>query len=274
VLGYSCAMRIIDVHTHVWPDTLAHSAISAVGAQGHIHPVYDGTVAGLKAAMDRAGVDVSVVLPVATKPGQVRTINDWAISLLDDPRIVPFGAMHPDLEDPAAEMARIRALGITGFKMHPEYQSFDPLDPRLAPVYAAAVEHGMTIYFHAGDDVAFDTVRGTPAVFAELLDEWPGLDAVLAHMGGYRCWSEVTEHLAGRDIYLDTAYTLGHLPDDEFVALARRHGCERVLFGTDGPWTDAAAQLAYLHRLPFTSAELTCILGGNAERMLARAAER
>jgi predicted TIM-barrel fold metal-dependent hydrolase len=265
-------MRIIDVHTHIWPDTLAPAAVSAVGAQGHIHPCYDGTIVGLEAAMDRAGIDVSVVLPVATKTGQVATINDWAASLLGDPRVVPFGAMHPDFPDPDAEIARMRTMGLTGFKMHPEYQSFDPLAPGLEPVYAAAVRYGMTLFFHAGGDVAFESVRGTPAVFAELLGEWPDLDAVLAHMGGFRQWHAVTGRLAGRDVYFDTAYTLGHLPDDEFVALAREHGCERVLFGSDGPWTDVAEQLAHLRRLPFTPAELDDILGLNAERMLARSA--
>jgi hypothetical protein len=265
-------MRIIDVHTHIWPDALAPAAVSAVGSQGHIGANYNRTVAGLEAAMDRAGVAVSVVLPVATKPSQVRTINDWAATLLKDPRIVPFGAMHPDFEDPRTEVARMRALGLTGFKMHPEYQAFEPLDPKLEPVYAAAIEYGMTLFFHAGGDVAFDSVRGTPEVFAKLLDAWPDLHAVLAHMGGFRQWHAVTGQLAGRDVYFDTAYTLGHLPDEEFVALAREHGCRRVLFGSDGPWTDAAQQLAHLRGLPFTAEELEDILGLNAERMLARAA--
>jgi predicted TIM-barrel fold metal-dependent hydrolase len=265
-------MPIIDVHTHIWPDALAPAAVSAVGSQGHISANYDGTVAGLKGAMDRAGVDLSVVLPVATKAAQVRTINDWAASLLSDPRIVPFGAMHPDLEGPRTEIARMRSLGITGFKMHPEYQSFDPLDPRLAPVYDAAVEFGMTLFFHAGGDVAFDTVRGTPEVFVELLETWPGLHAVLAHMGGFRQWHAVTGRLAGRDVYFDTAYTLGHLPDEDFVSLVREHGTDRVLFGSDGPWTDVAQQLEHLRRLPFTGDEFAAILGGSAETMLARAA--
>jgi hypothetical protein len=267
-------MRIIDVHTHIWPDALAPAAVSAVGSQGHIRPYYDGTVAGLTAAMDRAGVEQSVVLPVATKPGQVRTINDFSASLLGNPRFVPFGAMHPDYPDAATEIARMRGLGITGFKMHPEYQAFEPLAPQMDAIYAAAIEHGMTLFFHAGGDVAFDTVRGTPAVFAELLDRWPDLHAVLAHMGGFRQWHEVTGRLAGRDVYFDTAYTLGHLPDDEFVALVREHGTGRVLFGSDGPWTDEVEQLAHLRRLGFTPEELDAILRGNAERMIARAAGR
>jgi predicted TIM-barrel fold metal-dependent hydrolase len=263
-------MRIIDVHTHVWPDTLAAHAVSAVGGQGHISPNYDGTVDGLLASMDRAGIDVSVVLPVATKPAQVRTINDWAATLVGAERIVPFGAMHPDFEDPASELARLRGLGIKGFKMHPEYQTFEPCEPRMSPIYRAAVEQGMTLFFHAGGDVAFTSVRGTPDAFVELLDTWPDLHVVLAHMGGFRQWHAVSGRLAGRDVYFDTAYTLGHLPDDEFVSLAREHGVERVMFGSDGPWTDSADQIGQLRGLSFSAEELEAILGGNAERFLAR----
>jgi len=260
-------MRIIDMHTHAWPDALAPGAISTVGAQGHIAAHYDGTIAGLLGAMDRAGIDASVVLPVATKPTQVATINDW-IATTASARVVPFGAMHPDFPDPAAEIARMRSLGLRGFKMHPEYQAFEPCEERMRAIYAAAIEHGMILLFHAGGDVAFDSVRGTPEQFCTVLDEWPALTAVFAHMGGFRQWHVVTGRLAGRDSWFDTAYTLGHLPDDEFVALAREHGCDRVLFGTDGPWTDAGAQLKHLRSLPFTVEELAGILGGNAERLL------
>jgi predicted TIM-barrel fold metal-dependent hydrolase len=263
-------MRIIDVHTHIWPDALAPHAVSSVGSQGHISPNYDGTVAGLKASMDRAGIDASIVLPVATKAAQVRSINDWAVSLLPDDRLVPFGAMHPDFEDPAGELARLRAHGVRGFKMHPEYQAFDPCEDRMVPIYEAAVELGLTLFFHAGGDVAFTSVRGTPEAFVEVLDRWPRLHAVLAHMGGFRQWHAVIGCLAGRDVWFDTAYTLGHLPDEELVALAREHGTDRVMFGSDGPWTDSAGQLARLRALPFTPDELDAVLGGNAERFLSR----
>lgn len=261
-------MRIIDIHTHAFPDAVAAKAIPALVEEAGGHPVfYDGTVSGLLALMDRTGIDTSVMQPVATKPGQVASINDWSALHASD-RLVPFGAMHPALEDPAAEIARMADLGLRGFKMHPEYQDFAPDERRMDPIYDAALERGMTILFHAGIDIGLPTLRGTPASFAAVLDRRPGLRLVLAHMGAFRMWEEVAASLAGRDVYFDTAYTLGHLPDDDFVALARAHGAERVLFGSDGPWADPADELDRLRALPFTPEELDGILGGNAERLL------
>jgi uncharacterized protein len=78
----------------------------------------------------------------------------------------------------------------------------------------------------------------------------------------------VAELLAGRDVWLDTSYTLGHLPDDEFVSLLRAHGSDRVLFGSDGPWTDPAVEIGRLRGLGLTGGELEAVLGGNAERLL------
>jgi predicted TIM-barrel fold metal-dependent hydrolase len=152
--------------------------------------------------------------------------------------------------------------------MHSEYQQFAPDEPRLDPIWSAAAELGLIAFFHAGADIAVPTVRGTPGAFHRLLDRWPQLTVVLAHMGGYQMWAEVTEVLAGRDVWLDTSYTLGHLSDEEFVALIGAHGSDRVLFGSDGPWTDPAAEVAHLRRLGLAPAEIDGILGGNAERLL------
>lgn len=260
---------VVDIHTHAFADDIAPRAIPALleSAGGDLTAHYDGTVRGLVDAMDRCGVDVSVIQPVATKPSQVAPINDWAAARASA-RIVPFGAMHPDLEDPAREIARMGALGLRGFKLHPEHQSFSPHEPRLHAIYEAASDAGMIVLFHAGADVIHPTIHGTPAAFAELIDAFPRLTVVLAHLGGFREWEGVAEHLAGRDVWLDTAYTPGHLPDDEFVALVRAHGADRVLFGSDGPWTDAAAEAAHLRSLPLTDSEIEGILGENARRLL------
>jgi hypothetical protein len=260
-------MRIIDVHTHAWPDAVAEKAVSGLMTEGMLTPCYDGTVAGLLADMDRCGVDASIIQPVATKPNQVASINTW-VAGIGNPRVVPFGAMHPDLDDPAREISRMASLGLRGFKMHPEHQSFAPDEPRLSPIYEAALEHDMTVFFHAGADEVHETVRGTPEAFSAVLDAYPDLRVVLAHLGGYRVWNHVAELLVGRDVYLDTAYTLGHLPDADFVEIVHAHGAERVMFGSDGPWTDAAAEIAWLRRLPLREGVIEAILGENAERLL------
>lgn len=261
-------MRIIDIHTHAWPDPVAAKAVPALTAKGTLTAFYDGTIGGLLAAMDGTGVQVSVVQPVATKPGQVRGINDWAAAVGSE-RLVAFGAMHPDVEDPAAEIARMAAMGLRGLKLHPEHQGFAPDEPRMATIYEAAIAHDMTIFFHAGADELHDTLRGTPASFVKVLDGFPELRVVLAHLGGFRVWNQVAEVLVGRNVYLDTAYTLGHLPDADFVEIVHAHGAERVMFGSDGPWTDAAAEIAWLRRLPLAPGVIEAILGDNAERLLA-----
>ena len=102
-----------------------------------------------------------------------------------------------------------------------------------------------------------------------MLDAWPDLKVILAHLGGWRLWEAAAEHIIGRDVYLDTAYTPGHLPNDEFVELVRAHGVERVLFGSDGPWADAGAEIEKLRDTGLSPAELEAVLGGNAARLLA-----
>ena len=51
-------MRIIDIHTHVWPDAVAEKAVNGLMVEGMLTPYYDGTVSGLVADMDRTGVAV------------------------------------------------------------------------------------------------------------------------------------------------------------------------------------------------------------------------
>jgi predicted TIM-barrel fold metal-dependent hydrolase len=259
--------RIIDIHTHVWPDAVAHKAVAGLVNDGMLTPFYDGTIAGLLAEMDRCGVDASVIQPVATKPSQVPSINNWVASI-GESRIVPFGSMHPAFENPAEEIARIASLGLKGFKLHPEHQSFEPDEPRLAPIYEAGLANNLTILFHAGADEVHPGVHGTPESFAAVLDGFPGLRLVLAHMGGYKVWERVAEVLVGRDVYLDTAYTLGHLPDEDFVEMVGAHGADKVLFGSDGPWADQAVEVGRLRATGLDEHELALLLGGNAERIL------
>ena len=91
---------IIDFHTHAFPDTLAPRAMSSlITNSNNFFPAHtDGTVKGLKENMQKAGIDISVLQPVITKPSQTRTLNEWAKSVQDD-KIIAFGGVHPDTDD-------------------------------------------------------------------------------------------------------------------------------------------------------------------------------
>ncbi|MHB9155837.1 MAG: amidohydrolase family protein [Endomicrobiales bacterium] len=73
--------------------------------------------------------------------------------------------------------------------MHPEYQEFQPEDPRLRPLFEACAKNNLIVLFHAGVDLGYPDVHCTPKGVKELLDI-PGLTLVLAHMGGYRIWDD------------------------------------------------------------------------------------
>jgi hypothetical protein len=265
--GDSEVVRIIDIHAHAFTDTVAASAIPTLEEVGGIPATYDGTLAGLLAEMDRAGIEIAVTQTVATKASQVPKINDWAASIASE-RIVPFGALHPDTPEPEREVERMASLGLRGVKLHTEYQGFRPDDPRMDPIYEALTAHGMIVLFHAGLDLGVPTDHGRPARFARMLERHPDLRAVLAHMGGWRLWDEVREHLVGLPVLFDTAYAHGYMTDEEFCEMVAAHGADRVLLGTDGPWADMAAEVVWLRGLPLDADDRDAILGGNAQRLL------
>ena len=69
--------------------------------------------------MNKANVDASVLLSVATRPDQVESINSWISGICKDyPGIIPLGAMHPEHPDPEAEILWMRQPGIKGIRLH------------------------------------------------------------------------------------------------------------------------------------------------------------
>lgn len=279
---------IIDMHTHTFPDKIAGSAIQTLQSMSHTVPFSDGTAAGLIASMKAAGVDYSLVLPVATSARQVQHVNDASAQLNDRARetgLLSFGCMHPDFADWKCELARIAALGLRGIKLHPIYQDVNFDDPRYLRILERAAEVGLIVLTHAGRDISYpDRVRCHPEMVLHALRQVGPVPLILAHMGGWRDWDQVEELLADTQVCLDTAYTLGRMtpsgdgyygPADlnrmdetQFVRMVRKFGAQRVLFGTDSPWDSQAAALARLRALPLTAGEQAAILGENAKRLL------
>jgi predicted TIM-barrel fold metal-dependent hydrolase len=260
--------HVIDFHTHVFPEHVAARAMDHLCTTYDVSPVGDATPSGLLRTMSESGVDASVVAPVATRATQVRSINDW-VSTLQSDHIVPFGALHPDLVDPAAEVEHILSLGLKGLKLQPNFQAVSPDDKRLYPAYEAA-QGRLVILFHSGQEIkALPQIHAHPSAIARVHADFPNLTLVVAHMGGYRAWDDVRAHLLGKNVYFDASYCPeDQLDDAAFTALIKAHGPHRVLFGTDYPWAHPKPGIERLSRLSLSQDEIEAIAWRNAAALL------
>ena len=72
----------------------------------------------------------------------------------------------------------------------------------------------------------------------------------------------------GQEVYLDLAYTLGFIPEEQLVRIIRHHGADRILFATDNPWQDQANVIRRIQALPIPASDKQKILGDNAGDLL------
>ena len=232
----------------------------------------DGTPGALDESCRQNGIDRALVMPVATRPDQVAGINRWAYSLMQKktfPHLQFFGAIHPQYEGWAAELQRLHAWGFKGIKLHPDYQDFYVDEERMFPLYSLALELGLIILFHAGRDPAFEEIHCPPHRLAALRRRLPGGVMVAGHMGGENA-AEVEEYLLGLDLYLETSMTLTDLPAERVRRWIAVHGAEKILFGSDSPWTYQAKSLEAVYKLGLTPAQTAAVIGGNARKLLKR----
>jgi len=263
-------MRILDFHTHAFPDAIAERAIAALIKSAHdgITSETNGTVSGLLEIMDRFGVEKSVVANIATKPAQSKNIVDWSLQVRTD-RILPFGSVHPDTTDPIADVEQIQNAGLKGIKLHPFYQNFAADDPRMFPVYDAVAQAGLPLLFHAGYDIAFgDSDLAAPHRFVTVLKNFPKLHVVLAHFGGWNLYSEFLETLAGKSVTIDTSFTAGYCPDSTRDAILKKHDLNRIVFASDSPWGGLKNQIDYVAQMPLPDSIKERIFWHNAAEML------
>lgn len=268
----------IDFHTHAFTDAIAERAIGKLtdtlmnaDYRAKEPPVTNGTVGQLLERMDECGVDMSVLLPIATKPSQQTTINNWAKSVQDQypDRFICFGTVHPDAEDAFEELERIKEIGLKGIKFHPDYQDFFADEERIFPIYRKCAELGLPVIFHAGlDVVSMDCIHCTPRMGAKVIEAIPELTLILAHLGGSECWDDVEKYLVGKNVYFDTAFIGGLIPDEQALRIFRNHGTDKILFASDCPWHPASREMALLDRLPLTEEEKADISHRNAVRLL------
>ena len=279
---------IIDFHTHIFPERIRSKTIESLSVAGNIINRSDGSAKGLNESMRKAGINLSINLPVMTRPDQVEKVNSSLIEAgesLIEHGIISFGGMHPFYDGYRSEIRRLRDAGIKGVKLHPAYQQTDIDAPEYKQIIDALSTEGMVCIIHCGLDIGIPGHDyADPYMLAGLIREIKPERLVLAHMGGWQRWRECEEQLADLPVLFDTAFSLGaitprkgghvaggftrNMNRDEFVTLVRRYGADKVVFGSDSPWADQMEYVRFIRESGLSESETELVLYKNASRIL------
>ncbi len=263
----------IDFHTHAFADKIAERAIAALTANAekcNMKPITNGTAADLREKLESCGINKAVVLPIATKPSQQTVINNWAAEIKGD-FFLPFGSVHPMADDWSDELERIKSLGLYGIKFHPDYQDFMVNDEFMIPIYRRCAELQLPVSIHAGyDPLSPDLMHCQAAHAAEAFDRVPDMTLILAHGGGMRDWDNVEKYLAGKpgNLYFDVSVIANEIDPEQLVRIIKKHGTDRILFGSDCPWDMPSNEIRMIDSLPLTDEEKEKIFWKNAAQLL------
>lgn len=259
-------MRIIDFHTHIYPQKVAEKATASIcnfyGLEGG---GMCGTADQLIVRGDMAGISEFVVLPVAIKPDHVRSINHFiSEQVAENNRFYGFGTVHAEMDNICEEIEYINSKGLLGIKMHPDTQLFNIDDERLFPMYKM-IEGKFPVIFHTGDP-RYDYSH--PARVRRVLDKFPKLEVIAAHFGGYSMQETAYKYLKDTNCYMDISSSLMFMQEGEAEHYIKAYGPERMLYGTDYPLWDPIVEVKRFLELGLTDDEREKIAYKNALRIL------
>lgn len=258
--------RIIDAHTHIYPPKIAEKAGEAIGSFYNVPMAHLGTAEELIKSGRKIKVDRYLVCSAATTEKQVESINDFIICECKlNPQFIGFGSVHPDFVNIDDELKRIKAAGIMGVKLHPDFQKFLIDDKAVFPMWKAICDNDMFALVHTGDKrLPFSD----PCRMAAVLEELPKLKVIAAHFGGYQVWERAYEAYKPGTCYFDISSSIMFMEKELVFKFFDKFGIENFFWGTDFPSQDYKTEFARFLRLGLSEEQNRMLLGENFARVL------
>lgn len=259
-------MKIIDIHTHIYPEKIARKATDSVRDFYQIQgSSMDGTINMLLSQGEKAGISQYVVLPVSNSPERVRSINSFILEQSERyDQFIGFGTVHAEMEKPEEEAQWIINMGLRGIKMHPDSQRFPIDDLRLFPVYDT-IQGKIPVMLHMGD-LRYNYSH--PVRLRKILDTFPKLEVIAAHFGGYCMFHTAKELLWDTDCVFDISSAMMFMEHGEAEKYINTYGAERMAYGTDYPLWDPVSEVNRFLQLKLTDSQFDQIAHKTAERIL------
>ena len=258
-------MRIIDFHTHVYPDKLAVRGSQSICDFYRLKYRQDGSVDRLLSEGRKAGISEYVLLPIAVHPSNVRHINEYTSKTVAAHReFYGFGTLHAAMDNSAGEIDFIEQADLKGVKLHPDSQGFAIDDRRLYNAYDY-LQGRMPVLIHCGDP-RFEFSR--PERLKRVLRDFPRLTVIAAHLGGWSMFEKAFEYLHDEHCFFDISSCIMYLGIQKTADYIHSYGAERIVFGSDFPVWDMKQEVTRFMWLPLTESEREMIAYQNALALL------
>lgn len=259
-------MKIIDAHTHIFPDKISDKVSKSIGGFYGMPYFAPASVKNLLEEGEAAGISHFLVCSAAVTPEQTPSITDFMAQVIQNHNcFTALASIHPDFPDFEAEIDRAVSLGLSGIKLHPDFQKFDIDDEKVFPLYRAAAKRGLPILMHMGDK-RYDA--SSPKKLAAVMKKIPDLTVIAAHFGGFQRWQEAHDLLTPSDrLWFDTSSSTMFVSRDYALSMFDKFGIDRFMFGTDFPLWNAAEELERVRALGLSDAEYEKLFAGNFMRL-------
>ncbi len=248
---------IVDVHSHAWSypehfsDDFRNQAKRArAGVEVDLTVRYD------EYRQSAAEADVTVVFGGKAKLSGLWVDDQYVANYVaqDPQRLRGFLSVDPTVAGWQREMhAGHQELGLRGIKLLPMYAGFRPDDERLDELWQYATQHRLPVLLHTGTTfIAQAPLECTlPRHIDPVATRFPEVKIIMAHFGHPyegECIVTARKH---PNVYTDIS-ALHYRPWQFYnsLMLVQEYGIwDKVLFGTDYPFTTVSATIEGLRNL-------------------------
>jgi predicted TIM-barrel fold metal-dependent hydrolase len=248
---------IVDVHTHVWerPAHLSDAFIDdAKAAAGAAYKPIEVDLDEHWRAMEP--VDRAIVLGFRARHVGVLVPNEYVAEYVGRhaEKLIGFCSVDPNDADGVEQLDyAVKTLGLRGLKVGPIYQNIHPQDERFLALMGRAEALGVPVLIHQGttfcSNVSLELAN--PILLQPIALKFPKLRMLIAHMG--HPWIAETLVLIRKHPHFYTDISALYYRPWQFynaLVLAMEYGVlDKLLFGTDYPFTTPASTIAALKKV-------------------------
>lgn len=187
-----------------------------------------------------------------------------------------FPSLNPVDKSSCDELARLKASGAAGLKLHPRLHGYNIDSYECLSLLSVAAGLNMPVMADCFPDGRNIYLGNTPAAFARLAEKLPDLKIAIGHAGGHKVLDALMVAKYYKNVHLDLSYTLLYYRNssvlNDITYAIKSIRAERIFWGSDYPdrpyEETVKLSMQEFKKMDLSDSYLKAVLETNAERFL------